>query len=303
MSLLSRISGVLDSFHTIELEEKDRYGAGGEDEVEEIIRRNQWRYVRNPLAPHPSKPGVFLESDFLVHVNDGLVVVEVKKLIGRVEYDGDDQRYVRQVKQGRYGEGVFVKRLSNPLQKTNSFARRLKSYLAEVDPRFRHVYIGAAAAFSPTADISAIHDSAGLIYTSELPEFLAQQSRTGETRKRPWLADALRRAPTWDRIETTRGDSIYGLFRQPALVFKDGSMKRSSIPFADIAEVELQPGGLFADASDATILLLNGEVVRSRVAFGDLRLDRFGPVQVHKLRNLRRIVPGVARLSRGGGAG
>jgi hypothetical protein len=303
VSLLSRISGVLDSFHTIELEAKDRYGAGGEDEVEEILRRGNWPYVRNPLAPHPSKPGVFLESDFLVHVNDGLVAIEVKKLVGRVEYDGDDHRYVRQVKVGRYGEGVFVKRLSNPLQKTNGFAGRLKSYLAQVDPRFRSVYIGAAAAFAPTADISAIYDPSGLIYTRELPEFLERQSRAGETRKRPWLADGLRRVPTWDRIETTGGDSMYGLFKQPSLVFRDGSMKRSSIPFAEIAEVRLQPGGWFSDASDATILLLTGEVVRARVAFGDLRLDRFGPVQVHKLRNLRRIVPGVARLNRGRGTG
>jgi hypothetical protein len=34
VSLLSRISGFLDSFQTIELEQRDRYGAGGEDEVE-----------------------------------------------------------------------------------------------------------------------------------------------------------------------------------------------------------------------------------------------------------------------------
>jgi len=97
VSLLSRISGMLDSFHKIEFEEKDRYGAGGEDEVEELIRRGGLAYVRNPLAPHPSKPGVFLESDFLVHVNGGLFAVEVKKLIGRIEYDDSEHRYVRQV--------------------------------------------------------------------------------------------------------------------------------------------------------------------------------------------------------------
>jgi hypothetical protein len=129
VSLLSRISGFLDSFQTIELEQRDRYGAGGEDEVEEIIRRNQWPYVRNPLAPHPGKPGVFLESDFLVHVHGGLFAIEVKRLVGRVVYDDEDRRFMRQMKKGRYGEGIFVKRFSNPLPKTNSFAGRLKSYL------------------------------------------------------------------------------------------------------------------------------------------------------------------------------
>jgi two-component system, OmpR family, sensor kinase len=80
MTLLSRISGMFDSFHTIQLEEKDRYGAGGEYEVELLIRHNQWPYIRNPLAPHPAKPGVFLESDFLVYANGGLFAVEVKRL-------------------------------------------------------------------------------------------------------------------------------------------------------------------------------------------------------------------------------
>jgi len=303
VSLLSRISGMLDSFHKIELEEKDRYGAGGEDEVEELIRRGGWAYVRNPLAPHPSKPGVFLESDLLVHVNGGLFGVEVKKVIGRIEYDDREHRYVRQVKQGRYGEGAFVMRLSNPVQKTNSFAGRLKGYLLRVEPRFRQVCIGAVAAFAPTAHISAIHDPAGLIYTTEVPEFLAHQSRASDGRQRPWLAQALRHVPTWDRVETVQGELMYGLFTQPALVFKDRSMKKSTIPFADVAEVRLKRGGLFSDASDATIQLLTGEVVQTRVAFGNLRLDRFGSVQVHKLRNLRRIMPGVACIRGGRAAG
>jgi hypothetical protein len=124
VSLLSRISGVLDSFQKIELEPKDRYGAGGEDEVERVIHGDLWRYVRNPLAPHPSKPGVYLESDFLVHTGNSLVALEVKKLIGRIVLDDDEHRFIRQEKVGRYGEGVFTKRFSNPLQKANGFAPR-----------------------------------------------------------------------------------------------------------------------------------------------------------------------------------
>jgi hypothetical protein len=295
MSLLSRISGLVDSFQTIELEARERYGAGGEDEVEAIISRNQWRYVRNPLAPHPSKPGLFLESDFLVHVNGGLFAVEVKRLNGRVVYDAD-HRFMLQEKRGRHAEGVFVKRFSNPLQKTNGFAYRLKCYLTDVDPRFRHVSIDAVAAFAPTADISAVHDRVGLIYTSELPDFLMQRSVVGDGRRVPWLDEALGQVPTWDRVETTLGEVIYGLFSQPTLDFGDASMKRSTIPFADIAEVRLQPGGLFSAASEASIRLVSGEVVQTRVGFGDIRLERFGALQVHKLRNLTRIVPGVARL-------
>jgi hypothetical protein len=244
---------------------------------------------------------VFLESDFLVHVHGGLFAIEVKRLVGRVVYDDEDRRFMRQMKKGRYGEGIFVKRFSNPLPKTNSFAGRLKSYLIDVDPRFRHVYINAVAAFAPTADISAIHDPSGTIYTTELPDFLSRQTRAGEDRPRPWLVEGLRHVPTWDRIETNQGESMYGLFTEPALSFTDASGTRSSIPFANIAAVQLRPGGFFSDASEAAITLLTGEVVQTRISFGDIRLDRFGSVQVHKLRNLRRIVPGVSRLRHAAG--
>jgi len=162
-----------------------------------------------------------------------------------VVYDDDDHRFMRQEKQGRYGEGVFVKRMSNPLQKTNNFARRLKSFLAEVDPRFRHVYIGAAAVFAPTADISAVHDPAGLIYASELPDFFLRQGRPDVSGLRSWLVDALLYVPTWDRIETKSGESMYGLFCQQTLAFTDASMRQLSIPFRDVIEARLAPGGFF----------------------------------------------------------
>ncbi len=102
--------------------------------------------------------------------------------------------------------------------------------------------------------------------------------------------------PTWDRIETREGESMYGLFTSAAIEFRDAGGQRRSLPYRDIAEVRLAPGGFFADASDATIRTLRGELVKTRIAHGELAPDRFGVVQRHKLRNLTRIVPGVARL-------
>src|SRR5262249_53290927 len=156
----------------------------------------------------PSKPGVFLEGDFLVHTGNALVALEVKKLVGRISFDADDHKTIRQVKEGRYGEGLFVKQFGNPLAKTNNFAFRLRQYLGELDPGFRQVRIDAAVVFAPTADISSIHDRDSLLYTSDLPELLRRKGGGADGQRR-WLVDALSYVPTWDRIETREGESIY----------------------------------------------------------------------------------------------
>lgn len=145
MSVVSRITGLLESFQRIELNERDRYGAGGEDEVEVILRAGGWQYVRNPLVSHPSKPGIFLEADFLVHSGDALVVVEVKKLVGRISFEGEERKLLRQVKESRYREGAFIKRFGNPIHKTNNFGYRLRNHLATIDPRFQGVRIDASS--------------------------------------------------------------------------------------------------------------------------------------------------------------
>jgi Nuclease-related domain len=295
VSLFSRITGLLDSFQKIELDERDRYGAGGEDEVETILKRGRWRYMRSPLVPHPSKPGVFLEGDFLVHSGNALVVLEVKKLIGRLAFQDADQKLLAQVKEGRYGEGLFVKHFGNPLSKTNNFAFRLRSYLTNVDPRFKSVHIDAAVVFAPTADISAIHNPNAMIHTTELADLLRRKGASNGADRR-WVVDALMYVPTWDRLETSQGDSIYGLFLSPSLEFRDSSGRRQTVPFRDVREIAIQAGGFLADASRATITTNRRQVVRTAIAHGEIALDRFGTVQRHKLRNLTRIVPGIARM-------
>src|SRR5262249_27003242 len=96
-------------------------------------RQSQWRYLRNPLVPHATRPGVYIEGDFLVLANDTLCVVEVKNLVGRLFFEDAEQRVVRQEKLGRYGDVMSSKQFPNPFPKVNSFARRLKDHLAGLD--------------------------------------------------------------------------------------------------------------------------------------------------------------------------
>jgi len=212
VSLLSRISGLVVSLDSVHLDQRDRVGASGEHEVELIIRQSQWRYLRNPLVPHATRPGVYIEGDFLVLANDTLCVVEVKNLVGRLFFEDAEQRVVRQEKLGRYGDVMSSKQLPNPLPKVNSFARRLKDHLAGLDARFRRVYVDAVVVFAPTADISGIYDPAGLISIGELPGYIQRQTRDRGSGQRPWLADAYGSRTPGARLRPHR--QLHGRYRK-----------------------------------------------------------------------------------------
>jgi hypothetical protein len=86
------------------------------------------------------------------------------------------------------------------------------------------------------------------------------------------------------------------LFTSPRLEFRDANGQPRRLAYRDIAEVQIELGAFLAEASPARIRTMGGQVVNAKVAQGELAIDRFGVVQTHRLRNLRRIVPGVARL-------
>ncbi|MBV9173263.1 MAG: NERD domain-containing protein [Chloroflexi bacterium] len=289
---------MLDSFQTFELEERDRFGAGGEDEVERILRRGGWKFLRNALAPHPTRVDRFLETDFVVHIGSSLVALEVKRLVGRITFADQQRRAIRQLKLGCNGQSFVTKEFQNPMLQAKHAAVRLKQFLAEVDPWFASARIDPAVVFARTADISAIRDSTRFMYVSELSDFLKRRADTPGGRDKPWLVDAFMYIPTWDRVETHAGDSIYGLFTDAALHFVDALGQNWTMPFRHIAEVRLEQGGFLADGVEATIRTTQRDVLHTRIALGHVVLDHFGSVQCHKLRNLRRILPGVARLRR-----
>lgn len=74
MSLFQWITRAFHTLSTIELDEQSRFGALGELYTEQILDDGQAVCIANHIIPHPTKAGLFLESDFLIYTQGNLFV-------------------------------------------------------------------------------------------------------------------------------------------------------------------------------------------------------------------------------------
>lgn len=318
MSLFQRITRAFHTLSTVELDEQSRFGALGELYAEQILDDGQAICVNNPIVPHPTKPGLFLESDFLIYTRGSLFCVEIKHYKGRLFYPtrgrvgqgsptrghlscpplhGFDDSIIMQEKVGNYGEGIFLKEHRNPLKKTRYFIHHLKDYLGTIDARCKKVFIIPIVGFSELADISAIYDfEAGMISTSQIPTFFDRHSGPTATSPPPsWLRSALYRVPTWDLILTTRHEWINGVITDRELLFRGTDRRSHSLPYRALHAIILQRNGLFSAADQLTITDVRGHISSYSSIGGEVHLRRFGgESQTHQLRNVSQIVVGIA---------
>jgi len=304
MSLWRRLQRALDTAPSIELDEGSRFGADGEEDAERVLAGTGGGVIRNPVLPHPRKPGAVLESDFLLYAQGCLFIVEIKSLRGRISFapaDGvgtPDRTRIVQAKPGNYGEGIFYKEYPNPLAKTRSFIHHLRDYLAHIDPRFRGLTMVPVVGFSAVSDVSAVHSfEEGMLCVSEIPTFVAARATARSGAPPPgWVVEGLARVPTWDRVQTTRGEWINGVLVDEAFVFQEPDSGLCGVPYAEVLEIGLARRGWLSDWDDLVVVRTGGRVQHGRCAGGEVRLEHFGELQHHRLRNLRRIVPSLARL-------
>ena len=302
MPLFERLTRALQTLSTVELDDQARFGAWGEFAAERLLEDEQGLCLANPIVPHPSKPGLFLESDLLLFTQGNLFCIEIKTYKGRLSYpyrlgSGFDTSRLLQEKMGNYGEGIFTKEHPNPLKKTTYFVHRLKDYLCTLDTRCRRLYIYPVVGFSELADISAIYDfKAGIIPLTQLPEFFAfHRDPTKPLHPPLWLRQVFAQLPTWDRVLTTRGEWINGVLLDPDLLFVDTGKQVMRLPYRIIDRVTLQRGGLFSAADLLTVSYTSGQTASFQSVRGELHLRRFGHEQhTHQLRNLSQILVGVA---------
>lgn len=314
MSLRQRITRALHTLATVELDEQARFGARGEVYARQLLAGGQGICIHNPVIPHPTKPGVFLESDFLIFTRGKLFCVEIKHYKGRLSYATGQIQLARgphhvsrnprindsaiiQEKAGNYGEGVFRKEHRNPLKQTRSFIHHLKQYLGRVDARCQQLFITPVVGFSDIADISAIYDfEAGMLYTWQLPAFFERAGKPATASPSPpWLRAALARVPTWDRILTTRNEWITGVITERALTFRESAGSRQSIPYHGVQSIHLHRTGLFSAYDQLTITGVDGYTRTYNCVSGEMRLRRpGGEYQTHKLRNVNQVLPGIA---------
>ena len=323
MSMLNRLVRSFETLSNVALDGKDRGGIRGEEEAQFIIDDDQnGCSIRNPIIPHPRRRGFYLETDFLVYTYGTLYCVEIKNYRGKVAYPAiyrtvyskkgwfifsrtvetqvfDHYNYTKmtQTKMGYNGQGPITLTIANPLIKTQHYIEDLKYYLNRIDQRFATIPIYPVVGFAPKTDISAIYNpDAGIIHINELPGFFARYGNRQVGQHPPaWILPALRRLPTWDRVLTNEHEWINGTFVERELSFKDMRGRRQVIPFAKIAAVDLHREGSFSAHDTLAITYTDGTRQTYESVGGDIRLNRFkGEVQTHKLRNITRVVVGIA---------
>lgn len=323
MSIIDRLLRSIDAMSQVELDGVDRGGMLGEQYAESIIDDGQQAcYIRNPLIPHPTRRGTFLETDFLVYVQGSLYCVEVKNYRGRVYYpahyrtifvergwfifkrhvpqvicDGYDYSKMVQQKMGHRGEGPITREMPNPIHKTQRFIDDLKRYLYRIDARLQVLPIYPVLAFSEKADISAIYNfDAGIMHISQLPAFFEKYGHPAFSRSpAPWIGQALHRLPTWDRVLTAGNEWFNGVLADRDLCFQGTDGRRYALPYAQIDTVEVCRAGAFSGYDSLTVTYVNGGRQSFACAGGEVHLNRFkGERQVHKIRNLSKLVVGIA---------
>ena len=82
------------------------------------------------------------------------------------------------------------------------------------------------------------------------------------------------------------------------LAFDQADYGRRRLAYSDISDVQLSRSGWLSAHDEMAIQRRGGDVEHVHVSSGEVRLEHFGTVQRHKLRNLQRIRPSLACLRR-----
>lgn len=186
--------------------------------------------------------------------------------------------------------------MPNPLYKTRDYAQDLNMFLTRINKRLKDVPIIPVLAFAGRADISQIYNfSGGIILTNELPAFFAHHNHQQQTQHLSnEIKDALRRIPTWDLILTTQGEVINGILQGKTFDFRDTQGRTHRLPYASIAQITFQRSGVLSAFDELTVSMIDGSSKHFQSVSGELHLERFGDHQTHKLRNINRLIVGIA---------
>lgn len=323
MALLQRLLRAFNTLSTAETDDRTRFGALGEEYAGKIIDHEQGTFsISNPIIPHPTKPGLYLEGDFLVYTQGNLFSVEIKNYKGQISYlpryremqikkrwlffftrtvfqqvqDGYDDSKILQQKVGKYGEGTFVKEYANPLKKNRYFIHHLKQYLTQIDTRFKNLYIIPVVGFGDYADIRQIYSfEQGMITIKDIPAFFDKHANQRFNGTIPgWILEGLQRIPTWDKVLTNNDQLINGILEDKALTFTDANQKHYSIPYSTIETVTISRKIGFSEFDDIQIVSVGGKKQHFTSSRGHVRLEHFGDHQSHEIRHLKKIIVGVA---------
>ncbi len=85
-----------------------------------------------------------------------------------------------------------------------------------------------------------------------------------------------------------------GIIQDRELTFRGTGRRRYALPYTAIHSISLQRTGFFSAHDQMTVQYTNGSTQVFHSVGGEIHLQRVGERQIHQLRNVNRIVVGVA---------
>ena len=324
MGIIDRIIRAFDSFSNLGPDEIIKYGMEGERMGIKALEQDGIHCFCNKLLPHPKKEGWFLEMDVIIYANGNIYCIDFKNMKGTITYSkkyevqpvkkkilfgikeivveepvfvGYDKDMITQHKDGKYGEEVPEKHYSNPIKKVKYYIYHLKEFLSAKNDRLKTRFIYPIVAFTNNnCDISAIHtieNNEYIIYASEIDQIINSHKNGKEYE--PFVIDSITNLRTWDNIWNRKNERIYGILISNKLSIIDDHGNNASLDISNVRNIDITRDGLLSDADHMIVTYKDGKIFECKNFNGEICIDVFGNKQVHKLRNLNRILTGTTQ--------
>ncbi|OSS42147.1 hypothetical protein DESAMIL20_1700 [Desulfurella amilsii] len=289
-----------DRFFSIEPSDQELFGFAAESILQKILTQKNYTAFYNRILKSPYNKHRFLEIDAIIYHNNTIFCVEMKNYKGTIYYAANFQNdtfdsyktnTIIQLKTDKHLNQTF-KALPNPLDKTKFFTKQLRKYLLRFDNRFSTIKFKSVVVFlDSSTNIDGIQSfEEGLIYFSQLEDFLEQQSQNGTNNA--WVLDYLEKLPTFDKIITVNNQTIQGILKE---IIIHCQKPNTELDLKKIRAIDIKHK---FTSCKAQIMLQYNDLTTCEFVCDKLTviLDKFGTLQKHRLSNINKIIVGTHSL-------
>ncbi len=276
------------------------FGFGAEKVLQNLLNEKKYISFFNRILKSPFNKHHFLEIDAIVYYKNTIFCIEIKNYKGTIYYaanfkDDTFESYkdnkIIQLKTDRHLRQTY-KELPNPLNKTKFFTKQLKEYLIRLDKRFSTVKFQSIVVWvDSSTNIENIHSfEDGVIYLSQLCDFIEQKSASGENDN--VIVEILENLPTFDKIITTYNHTIQGILMDNTIVIKESN---TQLHLQNIKSISIAHK-LTSCNNILTVEYTDWHTRSYACKQLTINLDKFGSHQKHKISNIKKIIVGTHSL-------
>jgi len=289
-----------DRFFLFSPSNQELFGFAAESILQKFLTQKNYTAFYNRILKSPYNKHHFLEIDAVIYHNNTIFCTEIKNYKGTIYYAANVQNdtfdsyktnTIIQLKTDKHLNQTF-KALPNPLDKTKFFTKQLRNHLLKLDNRFSTVKFKSVVVFlDSSTNIDNIHSfEEGLIYFSQLEDFLEQQSQNDANYS--WVLDYLEKLPAFDKIITVNNQTIQGILKE---IIIHCQKQNTKIDLKNIRTIDIKHK---LTSCNAKITLQNTDLTTCEFVCDKLTvsLDKFGTLQKHRLSNINKIIVGTHSL-------